>query len=91
MDYVLGFTASNDVSARRLQNITSQWCFSKGLDGSCPLGGWHTYYFCWRKLKKCQLIDTGPVLVTRDAIPNPQDLRIRTLYNGDIVQDDSTR
>ncbi|OJJ30437.1 hypothetical protein ASPWEDRAFT_46016 [Aspergillus wentii DTO 134E9] len=38
LDYVLGYTASNDVSARTLQMETSQWSFSKGLDGSCPLG-----------------------------------------------------
>ncbi|KAG6003805.1 hypothetical protein E4U21_001659 [Claviceps maximensis] len=38
MGYVLGFTASNDVSARTQQFNTSQWCFSKGFDGSCPLG-----------------------------------------------------
>ena len=37
-DYVLGYTASNDVSARKLQFATSQWSFSKGLDNSCPLG-----------------------------------------------------
>ncbi|KAF3395970.1 Fumarylacetoacetate hydrolase domain-containing protein 2 [Penicillium rolfsii] len=38
LDYVLGYTASNDVSARSLQLITAQWSFSKGLDGSCPIG-----------------------------------------------------
>ncbi|KAJ6114230.1 hypothetical protein N7486_000008 [Penicillium sp. IBT 16267x] len=38
MDYVLGYTCSNDVSARTQQFKNSQWCFSKGLDGSCPLG-----------------------------------------------------
>ncbi|OKL61072.1 hypothetical protein UA08_03340 [Talaromyces atroroseus] len=38
LDYVLGYTASNDVSARGLQLLTSQWSFSKGLDGSCPIG-----------------------------------------------------
>ncbi|EAW15392.1 fumarylacetoacetate hydrolase family protein [Aspergillus fischeri NRRL 181] len=38
MDYVLGYTCSNDVSARAQQFKNSQWCFSKGLDGSCPLG-----------------------------------------------------
>jgi 2-keto-4-pentenoate hydratase/2-oxohepta-3-ene-1,7-dioic acid hydratase in catechol pathway len=38
LDYVLGYTASNDVSARTLQMITAQWSFSKGLDGSCPIG-----------------------------------------------------
>lgn len=38
LDYVLGYTASNDVSARTMQMITTQWSFSKGLDGSCPIG-----------------------------------------------------
>lgn len=30
MDYVLGYTCSNDVSARNTQFLNSQWCFSKG-------------------------------------------------------------
>jgi 2-keto-4-pentenoate hydratase/2-oxohepta-3-ene-1,7-dioic acid hydratase in catechol pathway len=38
LDYVLGYTASNDISARKLQLLTNQWSFSKGLDGSCPIG-----------------------------------------------------
>jgi 2-keto-4-pentenoate hydratase/2-oxohepta-3-ene-1,7-dioic acid hydratase in catechol pathway len=38
LDYVLGYTASNDVSARALQLATSQWSFGKGLDSSCPIG-----------------------------------------------------
>lgn len=31
MGYVLGLTASNDVSARTEQFRNSQWCFSKGM------------------------------------------------------------
>ncbi|KAH8691142.1 fumarylacetoacetate hydrolase family protein [Talaromyces proteolyticus] len=38
LDYVLGYTAANDVSSRTSQNKQSQWCFSKGFDSSCPLG-----------------------------------------------------
>jgi 2-keto-4-pentenoate hydratase/2-oxohepta-3-ene-1,7-dioic acid hydratase in catechol pathway len=38
LDYVAGYTVSNDVSARNMQLITSQWCMSKGLDSSCPIG-----------------------------------------------------
>lgn len=30
LDYVLGYTCSNDVSARKTQFLNSQWCFSKG-------------------------------------------------------------
>jgi 5-carboxymethyl-2-hydroxymuconate isomerase len=32
----------------------------------------------------------GPVLVTSDAIPDPQALRLRTRVNGETVQDSST-
>ncbi|KAE8329711.1 hypothetical protein BDV39DRAFT_213539 [Aspergillus sergii] len=38
LDHVLGYTASNDVSARGFQRVNAQWSFSKGLDGSCPIG-----------------------------------------------------
>ncbi|KAI9376189.1 hypothetical protein BJX61DRAFT_531024 [Aspergillus egyptiacus] len=38
MQYVLGYTAANDVSSRTAQMAQSQWCFSKGFDGGCPLG-----------------------------------------------------
>ncbi|KAJ5648536.1 hypothetical protein N7490_004908 [Penicillium lividum] len=38
LDYVLGYTAANDVSSRTYQMNQSQWCFSKGFDGSCPIG-----------------------------------------------------
>ncbi|TDZ14294.1 Fumarylacetoacetate hydrolase domain-containing protein 2 [Colletotrichum orbiculare MAFF 240422] len=38
LDYVLGYTACNDVSSRTYQLNQSQWCFAKGFDGSCPLG-----------------------------------------------------
>ena len=70
LDYVLGYTASNDVSARTLQMATGQWSYSKGLDGSCPL---------------------GPVLVTKEAIPDPQVLGIKAIYNGTVVQDGNTK
>ncbi len=69
LDYVLGYTCSNDVSARNLQLTTTQWGFSKGLDGSCPL---------------------GPVLVTKDAIEDPQKLNVKAIYNGQTVQDGTT-
>ncbi|KAJ5806094.1 uncharacterized protein N7503_003696 [Penicillium pulvis] len=38
MDYVLGYTSSNDVSARAQQWKNSQWSFAKGFDFSCPIG-----------------------------------------------------
>ncbi|KAL2110140.1 hypothetical protein VUR80DRAFT_1584 [Thermomyces stellatus] len=70
MEYVLGYTASNDVSARAQQFKNSQWCFSKGFDGSAPI---------------------GPTLVSPEAIPDPQALRIRAIHNGKTVQDSNTK
>ena len=38
LDYVLGYTAANDVSSRTAQFAQSQWGYSKGFDGACPVG-----------------------------------------------------
>jgi 2-keto-4-pentenoate hydratase/2-oxohepta-3-ene-1,7-dioic acid hydratase in catechol pathway len=38
LDYVLGYTAANDVSSRSAQFAQSQWSYSKGFDGACPIG-----------------------------------------------------
>jgi 2-keto-4-pentenoate hydratase/2-oxohepta-3-ene-1,7-dioic acid hydratase in catechol pathway len=71
LDFVLGYTAANDVSARDWQNRLNggQFCQGKSFDTFCPL---------------------GPVLVTRDEIPDPGQLRIRTILNGQVMQDWST-
>lgn len=66
MDYVLGYTAANDVSSRAAQFATSQWSYSKGFDESCPI---------------------GPVIVSKEAVPDPAKLHLRGLHNGTVVQD----
>ncbi|KAK3944808.1 hypothetical protein QBC46DRAFT_373270 [Diplogelasinospora grovesii] len=38
MSYVLGYTAANDISSRAAQFEQTQWCYSKGFDGACPIG-----------------------------------------------------
>jgi 2-keto-4-pentenoate hydratase/2-oxohepta-3-ene-1,7-dioic acid hydratase in catechol pathway len=45
LDYVLGYTAANDVSSRTSQTNQSQWCFSKGFDTACPLGLCLPFFF----------------------------------------------
>jgi 2-keto-4-pentenoate hydratase/2-oxohepta-3-ene-1,7-dioic acid hydratase in catechol pathway len=40
LDHVLGYTCSNDVSARDLQFGDRQWVRGKSLDTFCPLGPW---------------------------------------------------
>ena len=71
LDYVLGYTCANDVSARDWQVKWGggQWCRGKTFDTFCPL---------------------GPCLVTPDEIPDPNKLAIRTILNGNTVQDWNT-
>jgi 2-keto-4-pentenoate hydratase/2-oxohepta-3-ene-1,7-dioic acid hydratase in catechol pathway len=71
LDFVLGYTCANDVSARDWQRNGGggQWCRGKTFDTFAPL---------------------GPVLVTRDEIPDPNKLRIRTILNGETLQDWNT-
>ena len=71
LDFVLGYTCANDVSARDWQRNGGggQWCRGKTFDTFCPL---------------------GPVLVTKDEIPNPNKLRLRTILNGETMQDWNT-
>jgi len=38
LNYVLGYTAANDVSDRKLQRGDGQWIRAKGFDTYCPLG-----------------------------------------------------
>ncbi|KAL5318971.1 hypothetical protein ACEPPN_014039 [Leptodophora sp. 'Broadleaf-Isolate-01'] len=66
LDYVLGYTASNDVSSRTSQFAQSQWSFSKGFDGACPI---------------------GPVLVSKELVPDVGKLHLRGLKNGKVMQD----
>jgi 2-keto-4-pentenoate hydratase/2-oxohepta-3-ene-1,7-dioic acid hydratase in catechol pathway len=40
LDYVLGYTCLNDVSARDLQVSDGQWTRAKSLDTFCPMGPW---------------------------------------------------
>ncbi len=40
LEFVFGYTALNDVTARDLQREHVQWFKGKSLDDSCPLGPW---------------------------------------------------
>lgn len=40
LDYVLGYTIANDVSARDIQKKDGQWTRAKGFDTFLPLGPW---------------------------------------------------
>jgi 2-keto-4-pentenoate hydratase/2-oxohepta-3-ene-1,7-dioic acid hydratase in catechol pathway len=40
LSVIFGYTCVNDVSARDVQNATTQWFKGKTLDDTCPLGPW---------------------------------------------------
>ncbi len=71
LDYVLGYTCGNDVSARdwQIKFGGGQWCRGKNFDTFAPM---------------------GPHLVTRDEIPDPNALGIKTTLNGEVMQDWNT-
>jgi 2-keto-4-pentenoate hydratase/2-oxohepta-3-ene-1,7-dioic acid hydratase in catechol pathway len=71
LDFVLGYTCGNDVSARdwQIKRGGGQWSRGKTFDTFSPL---------------------GPCLVTGDEIPNPNALKIRTILNGQVMQDWNT-
>jgi 2-keto-4-pentenoate hydratase/2-oxohepta-3-ene-1,7-dioic acid hydratase in catechol pathway len=71
MDYILGYTCANDVSARdwQMRKQKQQWARGKSFDTFCPL---------------------GPYLVTKDEVPDPDNLRIQSILNGKVMQDSNT-
>lgn len=66
MEYVLGYTCSNDVTARKHQFAGAQWGFGKGFDGFAPM---------------------GPCLVSTKTIPDPSVIELKTVLNGDVMQE----
>jgi len=38
LDYVLGYSVANDVTARDFQKKNLQWSYCKGFDSFCPMG-----------------------------------------------------
>lgn len=75
LDYVLGYTCANDVSARWWQKHGSggQFIRGKGFDTFCPLGP--------------VLVTHG---AGEDEIADPQNLRVRGYLDNDCLQDGNT-
>ena len=75
LDYVAGYTAGNDVSARDWQRDADkagpvpQWGFSKSFDKYAPL---------------------GPCIVSQDQLKDANNLSLRTFVNGEVRQTSHT-
>jgi 2-keto-4-pentenoate hydratase/2-oxohepta-3-ene-1,7-dioic acid hydratase in catechol pathway len=76
LEHVFGYTVANDITARDRQAVPH------------PEGGWEY------ALGPGKNFDTsaplGPWIVTRDEVPDPQNLGLRTLVNGEIRQNNTT-
>lgn len=69
LEYVLGYTCANDVSARDCQKrIDRQWARGKSFDTFCPLGPW----------------------IVPVAALDPDNCRIRSRLNGEVMQESNT-
>jgi 2-keto-4-pentenoate hydratase/2-oxohepta-3-ene-1,7-dioic acid hydratase in catechol pathway len=51
LDFVLGFTIVNDVTARDLQKSDGQWARAKGFDTFAPIGPWIVSDLEWRDVR----------------------------------------
>jgi 2-keto-4-pentenoate hydratase/2-oxohepta-3-ene-1,7-dioic acid hydratase in catechol pathway len=82
LDYVAGYTIVNDVSAR-------DWV-APIFTASGAMKGIHA----WEHNLLGKMFPTfcpiGPCLATRDEVPDPNDVRIVTRLNGQVMQDANT-
>ncbi|UCH61020.1 MAG: fumarylacetoacetate hydrolase family protein [Anaerolineales bacterium] len=92
MDYVMGYTIANDVTARDLQYRDGQWTRSKGFDTFCPLGPWiDTELDAADAMITCHVNDElRQMSSTRDMVFNVRQLiafasSIMTLTPGDLL------
>ncbi|MGY1747798.1 fumarylacetoacetate hydrolase family protein [Modestobacter sp. SYSU DS0511] len=76
LDVVAGWTIVNDVTLR--DKLFRKDSAALGAD--------------WLAAKNSPtFLPTGPVLVPRQSLPDPGDLRITLRLNGDVMQDESTK
>ena len=92
LDYVLGYTIANDVTARDLQRRDNQWTRGKGFDTFCPLGPWiETEFDPSDALITCHVDgELRQMSSTRDMVFTVQQLitfisSVMTLMPGDVI------
>ncbi len=79
LKYVLGFTAANDISARKWQRQGGggQWIRGKSFDTFCPIGP--------------AIVTLGtPGNGSEDEIADPQNLKLSMTLNGRVMQNSTT-
>ena len=82
LGHVAGYTIANDVSAR---NWVSAIFASTGVMG--PIHAWEHNLLGKMMPTFCPM---GPCIATRDEVPDPDDVKIVTRLNGQVMQDANT-
>lgn len=92
LEYVLGYTVANDVTARDLQRSDGQWTRGKGFDTFCPLGPWiETEFDPDDAMITCHVNgEMRQMASTRDMVFNVRQLiafasSVMTLLPGDVL------
>jgi len=92
IDYILGYTVANDVTARDLQRQDNQWTRGKGFDTFCPLGPWmETEFDPSDALITCHVNDElRQMASTRDMVFTINQIisfasSVMTLNPGDVL------
>lgn len=79
LEYVAGYTVVNDISDRKFRPNPGRKTREKDKFFDWMHGKWHDTF--------CPM---GPCILSADAVPDPQALRIRLKVNGEVKQDGST-
>ena len=82
LDYVAGYTIVNDVSAR---DWVAPIFSSSGIMG--PIHAWEHNLLGKMMPTFCPM---GPCIATKDEVPDPDDVKIVTRLNGQVMQDANT-
>lgn len=90
--FILGYTAGNDVTARDLQRKDGQWTRGKGFDTFCPLGPWiETEFSDADAMVTCHVNgEMRQMASTRDMVFSVKQLiayisSVMTLMAGDLI------
>jgi acylpyruvate hydrolase len=82
LDYVAGYTIVNDVSAR---DWVAPIFSAQGIMG--PIHAWEHNLLGKMFPTFCPM---GPVLATKDEVPDPANVKLQTRLNGKLMQDANT-
>ena len=92
LEFVLGYTIGNDVTARDLQRRDNQWTRAKGFDTFCPIGPWiETDFDPADSVIACYVNgEMRQMASTRDMVFNVRQLiafvsSVMTLEPGDLI------